>query len=90
MKVVFLLPGSGHRPVGGFKVVYEYANHLAARGHQVEIQKLALYEDGLSLKARGTKWLKHRYGKVFRAYLPTRWFAGLKQRRRDIWWLKYL
>lgn len=23
-------------------------------------------------------------------YYPTRWFAGLKQRRRDIWWLKYL
>ena len=23
-------------------------------------------------------------------YLPTRWFAGLKQRRRDIAWLKYL
>jgi uncharacterized membrane protein len=23
-------------------------------------------------------------------YLPTRWFAGLKQRRKDIWWLKYL
>ncbi len=23
-------------------------------------------------------------------YWPTRWFAGLKQRRRDIWWLKYL
>ncbi|HYE50639.1 MAG TPA: heparan-alpha-glucosaminide N-acetyltransferase domain-containing protein [Azospirillaceae bacterium] len=23
-------------------------------------------------------------------YLPTRWFAQLKQRRRDIWWLKYL
>ncbi|OYQ34540.1 hypothetical protein CHU95_11010 [Niveispirillum lacus] len=23
-------------------------------------------------------------------YLPTRWFAELKQRRRDIWWLKYL
>ena len=23
-------------------------------------------------------------------YFPTRWFAGLKQRRRDIWWLKYL
>jgi uncharacterized membrane protein len=22
--------------------------------------------------------------------LPTRWFAGLKQRRKDIWWLKYL
>lgn len=23
-------------------------------------------------------------------YFPTRWFADLKQRRRDIWWLKYL
>lgn len=23
-------------------------------------------------------------------YLPSRWFAGLKQRRRDIWWLRYL
>jgi uncharacterized membrane protein len=23
-------------------------------------------------------------------YLPTRWFAQLKQRRKDIWWLKYL
>ena len=22
-------------------------------------------------------------------YFPTRWFADLKQRRRDIWWLKY-
>ncbi|WP_294323111.1 heparan-alpha-glucosaminide N-acetyltransferase domain-containing protein [uncultured Sphingomonas sp.] len=23
-------------------------------------------------------------------FFPTRWFAGLKQRRKDIWWLKYL
>lgn len=23
-------------------------------------------------------------------YFPTRWFARLKQRRKDIWWLKYL
>jgi hypothetical protein len=23
-------------------------------------------------------------------YLPSRWFAGFKQRRRDIWWLRYL
>jgi uncharacterized membrane protein len=23
-------------------------------------------------------------------YFPTRWFAGVKQRRKDIWWLKYL
>ncbi|HEX7761673.1 MAG TPA: heparan-alpha-glucosaminide N-acetyltransferase domain-containing protein [Caulobacteraceae bacterium] len=23
-------------------------------------------------------------------YFPARWFAGFKQRRRDIWWLRYL
>lgn len=23
-------------------------------------------------------------------YFPTRWFSGLKKRRKDIWWLKYL
>lgn len=23
-------------------------------------------------------------------YFPTRWFSNLKQRRKDIWWLKYL
>ena len=27
---------------------------------------------------------------VVALYPPTRWFAALKQRRRDIWWLKYL
>ncbi|WP_145206538.1 DUF1624 domain-containing protein [Sphingobium sp. B2] len=27
---------------------------------------------------------------VLPLYFPTRWFAQLKQRRKDIWWLKYL
>ncbi len=37
MKVTFILPGFPRKPVGGFRVVYEYANHLAARGHDVYI-----------------------------------------------------
>jgi glycosyltransferase involved in cell wall biosynthesis len=32
-----VLPFSGHQPVGGFKVVYEYANGLVRKGHQVSI-----------------------------------------------------
>lgn len=35
MKVVFLLPGQSLKPAGGFKVVYEYANRLVRRGHEV-------------------------------------------------------
>ena len=35
--VTFLLPGRGTIPVGGFKVVYEYANNLARRGWLVRV-----------------------------------------------------
>lgn len=35
MKITFVLPGYPRRPVGAFRVVYEYANQLVARGHQV-------------------------------------------------------
>jgi L-malate glycosyltransferase len=37
MKVNFLLPCYAWGPSGGFKVVYEYANRLVARGHQVTV-----------------------------------------------------
>lgn len=35
MKITFILPGYCLKPVGGAKVVYEYANRLAKRGHEV-------------------------------------------------------
>jgi glycosyltransferase involved in cell wall biosynthesis len=37
MRISFVLPFSGHQPVGGFKVAYEYANGLARRGHEVAV-----------------------------------------------------
>jgi glycosyltransferase involved in cell wall biosynthesis len=37
MRVTFLLPGWPWRPVGGYKVVYQYANYLVARGHSVSV-----------------------------------------------------
>ncbi len=36
-KITFLLPGPSKRPVGGYKVVYEYANHLSDLGYIVNI-----------------------------------------------------
>lgn len=36
-RVIFLLPGSGHSPIGGHKVVYEYANRLVTDGYQVDV-----------------------------------------------------
>jgi glycosyltransferase involved in cell wall biosynthesis len=37
MKITFVLPRYLSAPAGGFKVVYEYANRLQARGHQVNV-----------------------------------------------------
>jgi len=37
MKISIVLPFSGHQPVGGFKVAYEYANGFVRRGHEVSV-----------------------------------------------------
>jgi glycosyltransferase involved in cell wall biosynthesis len=37
MRIVFLLPRFSRTPVGGFRVVYEYARRLAWRGHRVTV-----------------------------------------------------
>lgn len=37
MKISFVLPGFARRPGGGHKVVYQYANFLADKGHEVAI-----------------------------------------------------
>jgi len=37
MKITFVLPGYPKNPVGGYKVVYEYANHLVRERHEVTI-----------------------------------------------------
>src|SRR5438445_11601886 len=37
MKINFLLPWYAWRPSRKFKVVYEYANQLVARGHHVSV-----------------------------------------------------
>lgn len=37
MKITFVLPCPSWMPIGGFKVVYEYANRLTSRGHTVTL-----------------------------------------------------
>jgi len=37
MKITFVLPRFARRPIGGYRVVYEYAGALADRGHQVTV-----------------------------------------------------
>ena len=69
MRITFILPGYLSYPSGGYKVVYEYANHLCARGHQVTLvhpRKLAPAAD-LAQWAKAHLWpyrLKWRDGQL--------------------------
>ena len=37
MKITFILPGYPSAPTGGFRVIYQYANCLVDRGHEVSV-----------------------------------------------------
>lgn len=37
MKISFVMPGYAWVPSGGYKIVYEYASRLTARGHEVSV-----------------------------------------------------
>jgi len=76
MKIVFLLPQEAPRPAGGFKVVYEYANRLARRGHRVRVLHIAhlLPSDtrpGLRDKLRVLRYVPFALNRKWR---PDRWF----------------
>jgi len=77
MKIVFILPQEGTQPIGGFKVVYEYANGLAERKHQVQIVHMASAFP-IGYAKRPKDWLHpFRYFPfAFRGdWRPTNWFA---------------
>lgn len=75
MDIAFVLPQEGSRPAGGFKVVYEYANGLARRGHTVHVVHVAwLLPSGIPAGVRD-------YSRIFR-YIP---FALRGSWRPDPW-----
>lgn len=55
MKISFILPENDDKPIGGFKIVYQYANEMTKRGHEVYISFLnTLYPEK---KSRVRQWL---------------------------------
>jgi glycosyltransferase involved in cell wall biosynthesis len=90
MRIVFIVPKEGTQPIGGFKVVYEYANGLVKRKHQVHVVHTA------SLYARGEASLPRRLLSGFRYFpyalrgdwKPNPWFALHKNVR--LHWIPWL
>lgn len=73
-RVTFLLPGAGIVPVGGFKIVYEYANRLSRRGHRVVVVHPATraIDRPFVKKLRGTGVFAFR--RLTGRFKPTSWF----------------
>jgi glycosyltransferase involved in cell wall biosynthesis len=73
VRIVFLLPGSGNVPIGGYKVVYQYASNLARRGHQVAVVHPALLEKNASIPRTlrsAVRWLQRT---VDGSFSPATW-----------------
>jgi glycosyltransferase involved in cell wall biosynthesis len=58
MRINILLPFFSQTPIGGFKVQYEYANRLAARGHRVTVIHPCTVESPVGWKARAARLAK--------------------------------
>lgn len=78
-KVAFLLPHGALRPIGGFKMVFEYANRLVKRGWDVTLVYPSTMEQSLTLRD-----VARYIGRLFtKGYQPS-WFQ-LDQRIHQRW-----
>jgi glycosyltransferase involved in cell wall biosynthesis len=79
LRVTFLLPLAGTEPIGGFKVVYEYANYLARQGHAVSVvhpARLRIDEplSKMPVKQAAKTVLEYVRKRVTGEFKPAAWF----------------
>lgn len=84
MNITFILPGAGVQPIGGFKVVYEDANHLSARGHIVSVIHPAMLDATPHLLDILKKKIRYIQRRVDKSYLPRKWFI-IDPRVKMLW-----
>lgn len=84
--IVFLLPNSGSKPVGGVKVVLEYANRLVDDGYEVDVVYSAFSPFNIwDIKHRLVYLLQFFMWSVSKSWLP-RWMrVDGRVRQRFVW-----
>lgn len=78
-KIAFLFPHGALRPIGGFKMVFEYANRLVKRGWDVTL----VYPCNMTERATSRDILRFLGRKITRGYQPD-WFP-LDRRIHQEW-----
>jgi glycosyltransferase involved in cell wall biosynthesis len=84
MKITFVIFAKVHAPIGGVKVVYEYANRLADRGNEVTIVHAVVPNRGDSALRKAGKLLRHSVRRVAGRHTAASWFA-LRPAVRQEW-----
>lgn len=75
MRIHFVLPTHGANPVGGYKVVYEYANGLQRMGHAVTVSHAhVLARPAWAELRRPRVWAAWAKSLVTGRHLPSPWF----------------
>jgi glycosyltransferase involved in cell wall biosynthesis len=83
--ITFVLLGNGRAPIGGYKIIYEYANRLAARGWHVNVIHPAILKQPKQSLIDSLKFLIVYYRRlVSKWYLPSSWFQ-IDKRVRMMW-----
>lgn len=76
-RICFVLPTGGSHPVGGIKIVYQYANGLARRGYRVSVVHtcfLSPSEPPFVQRVRGSI-LRYARQVITAEWRPDRWFS---------------
>ena len=75
MIINILLPGSARYPIGGFKIIFEYANGLSVKGHKVNIilpLNINEMDDSLTVRIKW-KYIYYR-DKILKKFKANSWF----------------
>tara|TARA_Y100000385_G_C12835349_1_gene526391 strand:+ start:226 stop:621 length:396 start_codon:yes stop_codon:yes gene_type:complete len=73
--ITFLLPGPSSKPIGGYKIIYEYANRFVTDGYSVNIVFPVLTLWGTyGFKYKIVLLLRFLISKVYNSFRPNKWF----------------
>lgn len=84
MRVTFLLFAKVHAPIGGVKVVYEYANRLADRGHAVTVVHAVFLRKSDGALRRAARLLRFWLRRAGGRHTSAAWFT-LRPAVRQQW-----
>ncbi len=74
LTITFVLPTAGSVPIGGFKVVYEYANALVRRGHRICVLHPDVLNDDMTVLRYSKRLPGYIHQSINRSYRPDSWF----------------